>query len=121
MTTRPTQAMWWVEMAIGLAVAAATFTAIGLGSSAAQGHHVTLDGGASTLLIALSTSVGIFVSGRYPAHNLENRRGSDVTVGSNPTLTAGERHLTRYRTPRQCPVSAKLVVRVLLTCVDWIG
>ncbi len=27
-------------------------------------------------------------------HKLEDRRGSDVTVGSNPTPTAGERPLT---------------------------
>ena len=33
----------------------------------------------------------------HPANddNLENRRGSDVTVGSNPTPTAHERPLTR--------------------------
>ncbi|MFF1835653.1 hypothetical protein ACFVXE_15805 [Streptomyces sp. NPDC058231] len=74
MTTRPAQAMWWAEMAVGLAVAAATLTAIAfLGSSAAQGRHVTLDGGASALLIALSIGVGIFVSGRFRAWGLRRQ------------------------------------------------
>ena len=65
MTTRPTQAIWWTEMAIFLAVAAVTFTGLVafLGSSAAQGRHVTLDGGASILLIALSAGVASYASG----------------------------------------------------------
>ncbi|MGN9791814.1 hypothetical protein ACTMTU_12080 [Streptomyces sp. OZ13] len=75
MTTRPTQAMWWAEIAIGLAVAAVTFTGIVafLGSSATQGRHVTVDGGASILLIALSAGVGIFVSGRFRAWGLRRQ------------------------------------------------
>ncbi|MFK0026034.1 hypothetical protein [Streptomyces sp. NPDC090798] len=75
MTTRPTQAMWWAEMAIALAVAAATFTALVafLGTTAAQGRHVTLDGGASILLIALSIGVGIFASSRFRAWGLRRQ------------------------------------------------
>jgi hypothetical protein len=74
MTTRPTQAMWWAEVAICLAVAAATLTAIAfLGSLAAGGRHVTLDVGLSTLLIALSIGVGIFVSGRFRAWELRRQ------------------------------------------------
>ncbi|MFB7332397.1 hypothetical protein ACFC00_12160 [Streptomyces adustus] len=72
MTTRPTQAMWWAEMATFLAVAAATFTALVafLGATVARGRHVTVEGGASIVLIALSVSVGIFVSGRFRAWGL---------------------------------------------------
>ncbi|MGQ4421041.1 hypothetical protein ACN6LA_001647 [Streptomyces sp. SAS_269] len=75
MTTRPPQAMWWAEMAIFLAVAAVTFTGIVAlrGSAANQGRHVTLDGGASILLIALSAGVGIFVSGRFRAWGLRRQ------------------------------------------------
>ncbi|MFE2094585.1 hypothetical protein [Streptomyces sp. NPDC059460] len=75
MTTRPMQAMWWAEMAIGLVVTAATFAAIVvfLGSSTAQGRHSTLEGGASGLLIALSIGVGIFVSGRFRAWGLRRQ------------------------------------------------
>ncbi|MEU1710886.1 hypothetical protein ABZ478_37250 [Streptomyces sp. NPDC005706] len=77
MTTRPTQAMWWAEMAIGLAVAAVTLTGIVafLGATAVQGH-VTLDGGASFLLIALSAGVGIFVSSRFRAWGLRRQAAS---------------------------------------------
>jgi hypothetical protein len=41
--------------------------------------------------------------------DLENRRGGDVTVGSNPTPTAGERPLTRQngRGPSRCPVPVR--------------
>ncbi|MFE5022117.1 hypothetical protein ACFRAO_01985 [Streptomyces sp. NPDC056656] len=75
MTTRPTQAMWWAELAICLAVAAVTFAGISafLGSSAARGRHVTVDGGASIALIALSVGVGIFVSGRFRAWGLRQQ------------------------------------------------
>ncbi|MET9893599.1 hypothetical protein ABZZ47_25975 [Streptomyces sp. NPDC006465] len=75
MTTRPTQAMWWAEMAIALAVAAATFTALVafLGATATQGRHVTLDGGASLLLIALSIGVGMFASSRFRAWGLRRQ------------------------------------------------
>ncbi|MEU6275771.1 hypothetical protein ABZ871_25660 [Streptomyces populi] len=75
MTTRPTRAMWWAEMAIALAVAAATFTVLiaFLGTTAAQDHHVTLEGGASLLLIALSMSVGIFASSRFRAWGLRRQ------------------------------------------------
>jgi hypothetical protein len=75
MPTQPTQAMWWAEMAIALAVAAATTTALVtfLGSTAAQARHVTLDGGASILLIALSIGVGIFVSSRFRAWGLRRQ------------------------------------------------
>ncbi|MFD5520863.1 hypothetical protein [Streptomyces sp. NPDC127066] len=75
MTTQPTQAMWWAEMAIALAVAAATFTALVafLESTTAQGRHATLDGGASILLIALSIGAGIFVSGRFRAWGLRRQ------------------------------------------------
>ncbi|MFF3634196.1 hypothetical protein [Streptomyces sp. NPDC002250] len=78
MTTRPTQAMWWAEMAICLAAAAVTFTGAvaALGSSAAPGRHVTLDGGASILLLALSAGVGIFVSGRFRAWGLRRQAAS---------------------------------------------
>ncbi|MFG3309752.1 hypothetical protein [Streptomyces wuyuanensis] len=78
MTTRPTRAMWWAEIAICLAVAAMTFTGIAvfLGSSAPQGRHVTVDGGASILLIALSVGVGIFASGRFRAWGLRRRAAS---------------------------------------------
>ncbi|MGW4439666.1 hypothetical protein ACWELO_28585 [Streptomyces sp. NPDC004596] len=72
MTTRPTPAMWWAEMAVFLAVAAVTFTGIVacLASSAPQGRHITVDGGTSIVLIALSAGVGIFVSGRFRAWGL---------------------------------------------------
>ncbi|MFF3418417.1 hypothetical protein ACFYW9_27470 [Streptomyces sp. NPDC002698] len=62
-------------MAIALAVAAATFTALValLGSTTAQGLHVTLDGGASILLIALSIGVGIFASSRFRARGLRRQ------------------------------------------------
>ncbi|MEU2620329.1 hypothetical protein ABZ642_19745 [Streptomyces sp. NPDC007157] len=75
MTTRPTQAMWWAEMAIFLAVAAATFAGISalLVASAPQGRHVTVEGGASVVLIALSAGVGIFVSGRFRAWGLRRQ------------------------------------------------
>ncbi len=84
MANRPTQAMWWAEMAIGFAVAAVAFAGSGalLAASAPRGHHVTVDGGASVVLIALSAGVGIFVSGRFrawgcvgrcPAHGLESQ------------------------------------------------
>ncbi|OXY92135.1 hypothetical protein BEK98_27485 [Streptomyces diastatochromogenes] len=74
MTTRPTRAMWWAEIAVCLAVAAVTLTAIALlGSSVAAGRHVTLDVMPSTLLIALSVGVGIFVSGRFRAWGLRRR------------------------------------------------
>ncbi|MFJ9850314.1 hypothetical protein [Streptomyces sp. NPDC101150] len=75
MTTRLTRAMWWAEMAIGLAVAAATLAAVVtlLGASAAQGRHVTMDSGASTLLIALSIGVGIYVSSRFRAWGLRRQ------------------------------------------------
>ncbi|MFB6959375.1 hypothetical protein ACFCYB_20695 [Streptomyces sp. NPDC056309] len=74
MTTQPTRAMWWAEMAVFLTAAAATLTAIAfLASSAAGGGHVTLDVVSSTLLIALSIGVGIFVSGRFRAWGLRRR------------------------------------------------
>ncbi|MET8406288.1 hypothetical protein [Streptomyces sp900116325] len=75
MATRPRQAMWWAEMAIAIAVAAATFAALVvlLGSAAAHGRHVTLDGGASTVLIALSIGVGIYVSNRFRAWGLRRQ------------------------------------------------
>ncbi|MGW1064382.1 hypothetical protein ACWD4F_07700 [Streptomyces aureus] len=74
MTTRPTQTMWWAEMAIGLAVAAATFTVIAfLTSSIARDRHVVLEGGASGLLIALSLGVGIFASSRFRAWGLRRQ------------------------------------------------
>jgi hypothetical protein len=74
MTTRPTQAMGWAEMATGLAVAAATFAVIAfLTSSVARGRHVVLEGGASGLLIALSLGVGVFVSGRFRAWGLRRQ------------------------------------------------
>ncbi|MER5398129.1 hypothetical protein [Streptomyces sp. NPDC002599] len=75
MTTRPTQAMWWAEMAIALAVTAAAFTALValLGSTTTQNRHVTLDGGASILLIALSIGAGIFVSSRFRAWGLRRQ------------------------------------------------
>ncbi|MFF3419998.1 hypothetical protein ACFYW9_35800 [Streptomyces sp. NPDC002698] len=74
-TTRPTQAMWWAEMAIFLAVAAVTFTGISalLVASAPQGRHVTVEGGVSIVLIALSAGVGIFVSGRFRAWGLRRQ------------------------------------------------
>ncbi|MFB7248693.1 hypothetical protein ACFCYX_40420 [Streptomyces populi] len=80
MKTRPTQAMWWAEMAIGLAVSAATFAVIVvfLGASAAQGRHSTLEGGASGLLIALSLGVGIFASGRFRAWGLRRQVASSA-------------------------------------------
>ncbi|MFB7110393.1 hypothetical protein [Streptomyces sp. NPDC056291] len=44
MTTQPTRAMWWAEIAVFLTAAAATLTAIAfLVSLAAEGRHVTLD------------------------------------------------------------------------------
>ncbi|MGW3745516.1 hypothetical protein ACWD62_34320 [Streptomyces sp. NPDC005146] len=75
MTTRPAQAMWWAEMAVCLAVAAVTFAGIValLGSSASQGRHVTVDGGVSIALIALSAGVGIFASGRFRAWGLRRQ------------------------------------------------
>ncbi|MFD8421626.1 hypothetical protein [Streptomyces sp. NPDC059466] len=81
MTTRPTQAMWWAETAICLAVAAVTFVGISslLGASAPQGHHVTVEGGASIVVIALSAGVGIFVSGRFRARGLRRQALSPCT------------------------------------------
>lgn len=74
MTTQPTRAMWWAEIAVFLIVAATTLTGIAsLVSLAAGGRHVTVDGGPSVLLIALSISVGIFVSGRFRAWGLRRR------------------------------------------------
>ncbi|MFB7739294.1 hypothetical protein ACFC08_33995 [Streptomyces sp. NPDC056112] len=74
MTTQPTRAMWWAEIAVFLTVAGATLTAIAfLVSLAAGGRHVTLDAGPSVLLIALSIGVGIFVSGRFRAWGLRRR------------------------------------------------
>ncbi|MFB7577238.1 hypothetical protein [Streptomyces sp. NPDC056165] len=70
MTTQPTRAMWWAEMAVFLTAAAATLTAIAfLGSLAAVGRHVTLD----VVSIALSVGVGIFVSSRVRAWGLRRR------------------------------------------------
>ncbi|MGW2552509.1 hypothetical protein [Streptomyces sp. NPDC001635] len=75
MTTRPTRAMWWAETAVFLTVAGVTLTAIVfLVSLGAGGRHVTLERLPSILLIALSTGVGIFVSGRFGAWGL--RRGT---------------------------------------------
>jgi hypothetical protein len=77
MTTQPTRAMWWTEMAICLAVAAVTFTGlIAFLGAAAQGRHVTLGVGASILLIALSVGVGIFTGGRFRAWGLRRRAAS---------------------------------------------
>ncbi|WP_073947213.1 hypothetical protein [Streptomyces kebangsaanensis] len=74
MTTQPTWAMWWAEIAVFLTVAGATLTAIAfLVSLAAGGQHVTLDVVPSILLIALSIGVGIFVSGRFRAWGLRRR------------------------------------------------
>ncbi|MEV5009137.1 hypothetical protein ACIQFZ_13065 [Streptomyces sp. NPDC093064] len=70
MTTQPTRAMWWAEIAVFLTAAAATLTAIAfLASLAAGGRHVTLD----VVPIALSIGVGIFVSSRFRAWGLRRR------------------------------------------------
>ncbi|MEW2132207.1 hypothetical protein [Streptomyces sp. NPDC005435] len=78
MTTRPTPAMWWAEMAVFLAVAAVTFAGIiaFLGWSAPPGRHATVDGLASITLIALSAAVGVFVSGRFRAWGLRRQTAS---------------------------------------------
>lgn len=75
MTTRPTQAMWWAEMAIFLAVAAVTFAGISafLVASSPQGRHVTVEVGASIVLIALSAGVGISASSRFRAWGLRRQ------------------------------------------------
>ncbi|MFD0136444.1 hypothetical protein ACWDWS_25265 [Streptomyces sp. NPDC003328] len=75
MTTRPTRAMWWAGTAVFLTVAGVTPTAIVfLVSLGAGGRRVTLERLPSILLIALSTGVGIFVSGRFGAWG--SRRGT---------------------------------------------
>ncbi|MFB6963009.1 hypothetical protein ACFCYB_40125 [Streptomyces sp. NPDC056309] len=74
LTNQPTRAMWWAEIAVFLTAAAATLTASAfLVSLAAEGRHVTLDVMPSTLLIALSIGVGIFVSSRFRAWGLRRR------------------------------------------------
>ncbi|MFF8967847.1 hypothetical protein [Streptomyces sp. NPDC014995] len=74
MTTQPTRAMWWAELAVFLAGSAATLAAImSVLSLASRPHSVSLGAGPSAVLIALSVGVGIFVSGRFRAWDLRRR------------------------------------------------
>ncbi|MFJ5732912.1 hypothetical protein [Streptomyces paradoxus] len=76
-TTQPTRAMWWAELAVFLAAAAATLTLIMFLLSLAAGHHsVSLGVGPSSVLLALSIGVGIFISGRFRAWGLRSRAAS---------------------------------------------
>ncbi|MFI7020440.1 hypothetical protein [Streptomyces sp. NPDC050164] len=76
-TTQPTRAMWWAELAVFLATAAATLMLIMFLLSLAAGHHsVSLGVGPSSVLLALSIGVGIFGSGRFRAWGLRRRAAS---------------------------------------------
>ncbi|MFF3611652.1 hypothetical protein [Streptomyces sp. NPDC002580] len=74
MTTRPTRAMWWAEMAAFLVGTAAPLTTILLLIPAPAGHvPVTLDAGTTCLLLAVSVGVGVWTSGRFRAWGLRRR------------------------------------------------
>ena len=76
-TTQPTRAMWWAELAVFLAAAAATLALIMFLLSLAAGDHpVFLGVGPSSVLLALSVGVGIFGSGRFRAWGLRRRAAS---------------------------------------------
>lgn len=66
--------MWWAELAVFLAGAAATLALIMFLLSRTAGHHpVSLGVGPSSVLLALSVGVGLFCSGRFRAWGLRRR------------------------------------------------
>uniref|UniRef100_A0AAU3I0Q6 Uncharacterized protein n=1 Tax=Streptomyces sp. NBC_01393 TaxID=2903851 RepID=A0AAU3I0Q6_9ACTN len=74
MTTQPTRAMWWAEVAVLLTVTGATLAAIGfLVSLVDRGGHMTFDGALSILSTVLSIGVGMFTSDRFRAWGLRRQ------------------------------------------------
>jgi hypothetical protein len=69
---RPTTKMWLAELAVFAAASAATF--FGFLKFLPGPRPVTLEAGASALLIAVSLGVGVFAGNRFRAWGLRRRR-----------------------------------------------
>ncbi|MEV7341407.1 hypothetical protein [Streptomyces sp. NPDC093544] len=66
---RPTMKMWLAEWSVFVVASAATFVAC----LASLSRPVTLDAGATALLIAVSAGVGIFASNRFRAWGMRRK------------------------------------------------
>ncbi|MBY8879944.1 hypothetical protein [Actinacidiphila acidipaludis] len=80
MTTLPTRGMWWAELAVFLAGTTVTLMLVMFGLSQATGHRsVSLGVGPSSVLLAVSIGVGIFLSGRLRAWGLRRQAAFNAT------------------------------------------